>query len=532
MLKIFIRLWLLVFLPLIFLLFSTTYNPINAINKSVLHDRVKETYKGTFYLLEERLEALPEDQWAKQFETMARMFGHELKLIPLETTIEGQPPLSELSIGEFLIFSDSYDSDVIVKRLFDTDWYIYMMLEASEDQETLAQAQGTLNLLLERFANTPRALWSSKIDDLSGSFGFPLSLISIADLDVPDTKKNQLESIGKTWLTDENNETMVYQALADSDLILQAGPIPLPGNELSVLAAIMSVFIAGVSLGILVFVLPLWKDLKKLTHTASQFGGGHLAQRSDISKRSVVSGLSSSFNTMADQIERMIKGQRELTNAIAHDLRTPLSRLSFAFEMLDSEEALTPQEKERYKRSIASGIDTLDHLIQQILTLSRYSRAADVTQFTSQVLARELSSEVRQLEAENQHLKFHLDIDPVLVSENVFADHRSIMRALNNLVSNAIRYANSTVRIGFMTKEGDYLLSVEDDGPGIPPDQRRSVLLPFKQLDNAQRGASKEHGLGLAIVKQIAQWHNGTIDITDSMLGGAHIEVRWKIARS
>jgi len=301
-----------------------------------------------------------------------------------------------------------------------------------------------------------------------------------------------------------------------------------PIAELTVLVAVVSIFVLGVSLGILVFVFPLWKDLTQLTRTASKFGTGYLDERASVGKFSVIAKLATSFNAMADRIEKMVKGQRELTNAIAHDLRTPLSRLSFAFEMLESGD-VSFEEKQRYERSIASGIDTLDHLIQQILALSRYSRATDITHFTDCKLAHVIRDEISQLQAEYAEVLFEWGVEPAMADTTLLIDQRAMIRALNNLINNALRYTQKAIRINFSSEGDQYLLSVEDDGPGIPAEERAKVFLPFKQLGNKQREMSKEHGLGLAIVQQIAEWHRGTATLVDSSMGGARFEIRWPI---
>ncbi len=531
MLKVFIRLWLLIFIPLFYLIFATSYNPLHAINNYVLHERVTESYKGTFYLIEQELANYPRDQWPEIFDSIASEFGHELRLLTLDAEIDHSVPLRELEDGEYLIFSDAYDSDVIVKRIPDSHWFLYMMLEADEDQETLNQIQGTLNLLEKQFRKEDADQWQQKLNALQQHFGFQLSLIPQDALQLEDSKMAQFSELGRTWLTDDDDHSMIYLRLPSSEsqsstMVLQAGPVPLPGSELSVLAALVSVFVGGLSLGMLLFVMPLWRDLSRLKKSALNFGAGHLGERSNLSKRSVVKTLSTSFDTMADQIEKMIQSQRELTNAIAHDLRTPLSRLSFAFEMLKSED-ITEQEKARYEQSIATGIDTLDHLIQQILALSRYSRASDITHFESCQFARVLHQEIAPLQLEYARLRIELNIDPALSDQTLFIDRRAMLRALNNLLSNAIRYARSSVRIGLSQNEENIMLVVEDDGCGVPESEREKVFLPFKQLDNEQREISREHGLGLAIVKEIARWHRGSVRLDESPLGGARFEIRW-----
>jgi len=493
-----------------------------------MHDRVSETFKGTFYLIEEQLSIIPEEQWADQVTKIAEQFNYELRLISVNTDINSEIDLSALSNNDFIIFSDGNDGDVVLKRVPNSDWFVYMMLDESEDQETFNQASGTFSLLLAQFENTEQTQWPTIINELQSHFGFDFSLSTLEDLSLPLAKFKQLETLGKTWITDDDQQTHIYQQLPNSQQILKAGPIPLPGELLPITIILISIFVLGISLGILLFVAPLWRDLSKLTKTAVQFGSGHLNQRTKVNKRSVVAQLANSFNVMANQIETMVKGQRDLTNAIAHDLRTPLSRVSFAFEMLQSDD-VSEEEKQRYEAAIASGIDTLDHLIQQILALSRYSRATDITHFGECTLARHIREEINQHQIEFANLVFELGVEPQLSEATLFVDRRAMIRALNNLLSNAVRYAERTIRVNFTLEEGHYSLTVEDDGSGIALEDRERVFMPFKQLGNEQREITKEHGLGLAIVQQIAEWHHGSAVLDESTLGGARFTIRWPV---
>lgn len=527
MIRLFLRVWLLVFIPLLFLLFSNSYNPMKSINLWLLKDPIKDTFRGSLYLVERKLQQWPQSQWQNNFSELASQFGHEIALIDIGATTDAPKPLSQIEPDGYLIFSDSYDSDVIIKRIGDSNWFLHFMLEESENQETLNQAKGPMNLALQYFKPDQQEQWPDILAELQTGFGFELSLVPLQQLGLPQIKLDQFHKIGRTWTTDDNNITMVYQRLPDSEQVLVAGPVS-PAKELTVLVAVVAILIGGISAGILLFVTPLWRDLSRLTRTAARFGEGYLDQRAGLGRFSAINPLARSFNQMADRIEKMVRSQRELTNAIAHDLRTPLSRLDFAFEMLQSRE-ITEEEKQRYERSIASGIDTLDHLIQQLLTLSRYSRTADIIHFDHVDLAARLREEINQQQIEHHHIVFEFNVSPELVDEQIFIDQRAMIRAFNNLLSNAVRYAVATIRIQLGKNESAYYLSVEDDGPGIPDELKEKVFQPFKQLENEERTISKEHGLGLAIVKQIAGWHGGEATLENSYLGGARFTLYWPV---
>ena len=189
----------------------------------------------------------------------------------------------------------------------------------------------------------------------------------------------------------------------------------------------------------------------------------------------------------------------------------------------------TPEEYEKYRRSIDTSIENLDHLISQTLVLSRYSRTMNINQFSESKLAEIIANEVEQLSLEHANLTLNFNVDEKLKEHIFFVDCRALLRALNNLMTNASRYANSTIKVSLLSEDNNALLIVEDDGPGINPEHREKIFQPFIQLENIQRDISHGHGLGLAIVEQVALWHKGNVVVTKSGIGGAKFELRWPL---
>jgi two-component system sensor kinase ParS len=101
-------------------------------------------------------------------------------------------------------------------------------------------------------------------------------------------------------------------------------------------------------------------------------------------------------------------------------------------------------------------------------------------------------------------------------------------RALLNLLRNAIRYARQRVEVSIEhTDNGRWRLCVDDDGPGIPAADRVRIFEPFTRLDEDRSRATGGFGLGLAIVRRVAEWHHGTVEASDSPLGGARFMLSW-----
>jgi signal transduction histidine kinase len=102
-----------------------------------------------------------------------------------------------------------------------------------------------------------------------------------------------------------------------------------------------------------------------------------------------------------------------------------------------------------------------------------------------------------------------------------------LSRAVANVLRNAVRYAKTRVQLS-IEKSGDRtVIRVDDDGPGVPPEQRSRLFEPFTRIENSRERESGGVGLGLAIVKSVAEWHGGEARISDSPLGGARVSITW-----
>ncbi|WP_246841172.1 ATP-binding protein [Hahella sp. CCB-MM4] len=468
------------------------------------------------------------DEWG-------RHFGYELKIDTLEEASERFGQTEKLRGGEF-VFANDDDSGFLIRRFKDSDYAIVLALEETDREETSRAASGTLFLLKDYFARFPEAEWPVQLSKLQAAFDFPLELTTREELatseehSLDQERLSEIDRLGYTWVDMDNDSSIFYVAMGNPRTVLIAGPTFPTSNILFILITTLVVtMLLVISLALLSWLFPLWRDLKKLDLTAQEFGTGHLERRVDIRKSSIVSRLALSFNSMANSIQKLIRSHQQLTNAVAHDLRTPLARLRFAVEMLESEEC-TDEERVRYRKSVNNSIGVLEDLIDHLLVYSRYSRQADINHFSHTDLSALIREEVEMREEENGGLRCEFVCDESMKQRTVWADPRAVTRALDNMLSNACRYARARIQVSLHQRAGNCYLRVEDDGHGIPEADRERILQPFAQLNNPERGSSSGHGLGLAIVSQIAQWHGGRLRIFDSSLGGAGFEVSWPLS--
>ena len=286
--------------------------------------------------------------------------------------------------------------------------------------------------------------------------------------------------------------------------------------------AYLTVF-AMVLLGLMIWLQPHWRDLERLRVTAAQFGDGDLGARARLRGGSSIRQLCVYFNNMADQIGRLIQSQRDMVNAASHELRTPIMRLEFGLANL----ADTVDDRVARARvhALRCDVEELDLLVGELLTLGMMERNGPLPTLEHVDLGALLraSTGVSAEELRIRATTIEWAIAPGL--EQIAVEPRSLARAFSNLMRNALRYADSTIRV---SAEGDgaaWRLIVEDDGVGIPAEDRRRVFEPFYRLDRSRDRATGGFGLGLAISRRALEAQGGSLTVEASPLGGARFRL-------
>lgn len=526
MLRSFAILWFAVFTPLLLLMIPTDLNPVQAISKSMSGSFFKSVYSGSVNLIEKELLTLSPQEWQTTIEQHQQFFHNPLKLTQLEELQDKPEILNEVKAGE--IAFEFASPMALFKQVGDSQQVIYYALEESEESIVANQARGALYLAKQDLLKHPQDTWRERLrlnhDEL------PISVELVQKEQVPTMLLERLQS-STDWLASYTvPETSTIQLLTQVDnrhwiLVTDEGSRSV---KMKLTTYAVAALFGLVSATLILWVYPLSRDLKRLSRTANEFGQGILTRRAKTSILSVVSQLSGSFNQMADNIERLIASQRDLIRAVAHDLRTPLYRLRFAMEMLEDDN-VTLAQKDKYRQIATRSLDNLDHLINQTLLLSQYNRIADISQFSPVNLYQRLESEIEDFQHQHSQLAVRFSSQSSLKAQTILIDERGLVRALNNLLANAARFAQQTITVSYLRSGSDLLLIVEDDGIGVEQSMRDKIFEPFTQLDNQERASEKGHGLGLAIVKQIAVWHGGDASVEESKLGGARFTVRWPI---
>lgn len=308
--------------------------------------------------------------------------------------------------------------------------------------------------------------------------------------------------------------------------VLVMGPVPLFNWMPFQLAAgitLLSLFV--LSLGVYGLLLPLQRKLREVSYALNKMKSGNLSMRLEIDGKDEMALLASSYNKMSDHIQRLIESQRELMRAVSHELRTPVARIRFAMEMLADEDDY--EYRLQQVEQIDKDIEALNTLIDEIMTYAKLEQGTPSLDFEQVILYDVLD----QVVVETQALKTQKKIELLSMPENflVDAERRYLHRVIQNLVGNAIRYCDERIVVsGGLDYQGQAYICVEDDGAGIPEEDRQRIFEAFSRLDDSRTRASGGYGLGLSIVSRIAFWFGGTITVDESpTLGGARFTMSW-----
>ncbi|WP_054891346.1 ATP-binding protein [Pseudomonas sp. NBRC 111143] len=389
----------------------------------------------------------------------------------------------------------------------------------------LDQAKGVQSLIVRQFHQAPREQWPSVEQDLASAFApLQVQLLRMDAADLAPQERARLEhGLYAVRIADWGYYETVLAPLDKDWLVrLHSPPDPL---DINVLSWGFTVLIGAAMLGcLLLWVWPHWRDLERLKETARRLGRGEMAERTQISPRSNIGELAGVFDTMAGDLERQVNQQRELLNAVSHELRTPLTRLDFGLVLLFDE---VPPASRKRLLELVGHVRELDELVLELLSYSRLENADQVRERVEVSLLKLVDSVLGSFaeELDGRGIRWEVRADDRL--PRFVLDPRLTARAVQNLVRNAMRYCDESLLLRLkLEADGACLLTVEDDGIGIPPEERERIFQPFYRLDRSRDRSTGGFGLGLAISRRAIEGQGGTLTVAQSSLGGAQFRIR------
>lgn len=394
--------------------------------------------------------------------------------------------------------------------------FVFLASYASRQTWTEARARHDgVFFVHARLAELPSSEREARLEALQPHFWPPFALISRAEA---RARLGRDIAPGETVHHHVGLQEEHYFLAFDDGSVLAAGPVnpvkppyavPIALPLIIILLPLIAGFIA----------LRVERQLTKVERASEKLATGELDARVD-NPDGPSNELAAAFNLMAERVERLVRSRDELVQAVSHELGSPLARLRFHMALLEDQ---SEDEREERLTAMTRELDALDELVAELLSYVQSDEISlDRQSFDAQRSLTDLA-ELASLEAPEDR-----DVEVVVPpGVEVYADQRLFLRAVENVLRNAVRHAEAEVRLELVEEDGHVRVAVHDDGPGIPEDQREAVIAPFARLSPERDRETGGVGLGLAIVRRILDRHGGELLIETSELGGASVVTRW-----
>jgi signal transduction histidine kinase len=254
----------------------------------------------------------------------------------------------------------------------------------------------------------------------------------------------------------------------------------------------------------------LLRPLRALGEGVTRLSGGELDVVLPAPSRDEFGVLTNTFNEMVGRVRDMIRARDQLLLDVSHELRSPLTRLRVAIELLPDE---------RHRAAMAADIAEMEAMIAELLELERLRDGRGL-----QLARTDLAEIVRDVVDSKSGVRIvslprELPID---------ADAEKLRIVLRNLIENAIKYSlpdSKPVEISGACDDENVVLRVTDDGPGVPDEDRATLFEPFFRVNRSRTKSPAGYGLGLSICKRIVEAHRGTISMQNNPGRGATFTV-------
>ena len=255
----------------------------------------------------------------------------------------------------------------------------------------------------------------------------------------------------------------------------------------------------------IIFLKNQTRPIIKLAEASERFGRGEEMEEFRPSGALEIRKAGYEFDRMRKRILRHLNQRSEMLSGISHDLRTPLTRIKLQLAIIKDKEI---------SKKLSNDVDEMEKMLNEYLQFSSSSLTDKTEKFDITDL---ISSTIEKYESTN------IIYDKI---EKIFFIGRKnlIKRCLNNLIDNSLKYAKKVKIVQENTKK-NILITIEDDGPGIPVSEYENVFKPFYKIDKSRGDSKSSVGLGLSISSDIIRSHGGKIELGNSKLGGLKVKI-------
>ncbi|HEY0491318.1 MAG TPA: ATP-binding protein [Telluria sp.] len=407
--------------------------------------------------------------------------------------------------------------------------YFAMTRLFGDPLEEIARRQASAQIfLLEQYVDqAPADEWLERLNKVREVSGVKLDLIPL-----PQARQRldtaQLAALDRGELVlDAGNKAFYrrvdltgHKYIGSEGDVIHAQDLPIDVGLAVEMEAVRFVIVAlALLIPIAMWSRSHWHGLQALSKVADDFGAGDLSARARMQPGASIYPLAERIDHMAARIEGLLDAQRNLVHSVSHELRTPIARLEFALELLRG--AAGDPALDGRIAAMEGDLSELNALVGELLSMTRLDspQALQLERFD---LAHALDGCREALDPAGPAPSFSLGAG----LGEVTGDRRLLVRAICNVMRNAQKYAQGRIELDARrADDGSVAIMIDDDGPGIPQEERERIFEPFYRLDRSRDRATGGFGLGLSIARKAVRLHGGGIVVDASPLGGARFTI-------
>jgi len=320
-------------------------------------------------------------------------------------------------------------------------------------------------------------------------------------------RKELKPKINQYWFN-----TIAYKEVVDLRIKFRDGVLQIFFPKERIQASSFRIFALWITLPAIlmitiaiIFLKNQTRPITKLAEASERFGRGEDIEEFRASGALEIRKAGLEFDKMRKRILRHLNQRSEMLSGISHDLRTPLTRIKLQLAMI--------KDKNLSKR-LSEDIDEMEKMLNEYLQFAS-TDAKDKTETF------DLSELVKNINNKYENPNIINDFD----SQIYFNGRKNlIQRCINNLIDNSLKYGKKIV-VKIKKQNSNIVMSIDDDGPGIPKSEYQNIIKPFYKIDKSRSDSKSSVGLGLAISSDIAKSHGGDINFEKSKLGGLQVKI-------
>lgn len=493
---------------------------------------VTEAHLSGLRLIADELRGIPASDRGDALSRIAKDFRCPLELLPLEAIApKYRSSMVRPSDSSYMRWERDREGVAVV---VDETSYLRMGPFPSYDLFAIEDSmRGWMRAIAEQLRDAEKPM-ESALADMQSRFNLRLAInrIDAIPADAADRMRANRDVVFYSKPSEVYLASTPIEDKGADGVLLTVGPFPkFSREERPAATTTLALVLLPAALAILMLLRPVAKQLRLVESAAQSIAKGNLQSRVDERRIGSARNLARAFNLMADRTETVVRTQRELLQAVSHELKTPLARIRFAMDLAATAQDET-QRSNRLK-AIDNAVEDLDSLVKELIDYVRMEDTSVAVRRESVAIREVLDALLDRYRAIHLDKTFLWEPDSLGETLHVLADRSALHRALGNLIGNAARFAKQKVAVSVSLQENWVLIDIDDDGPGIPEPERVRVLEPFVRLENqpdpGRNLSGAGVGLGLAIVRRTMEQHAAPWEIVDSPLGGCRVRTSWPV---